>query len=322
MSKTWISSKLTRNLLNQIRVYAVKHHRYFKVKSQPTNWNWIFSKMLKHYYVSPKKRTKSQSSEASAASENSTDGPPAGVGTDGHRRQHSGAASKTGAYSFRRSPHSLRNAYPLFIDDFDDWRTKGAAAASALQQQQHHHLLQHCKTTDNMDQKRPPSGHKMQFLQFCKNYKTSNYAEHRGGHSNVSTGYTSDSSLSASVRRWNSFHSTRGECHPNKFRRERKSTSPSLEFERQRYQASSTTSTPSRSRQLRRGKSLATPEKLSSLSCSGGIGPGSSSNHSLILGAYFSAAAAEHRNVCHANTLGSASSDDTVLFKSGHTSLW
>lgn len=32
-----------------------------------------------------------------------------------------------------------------------------------------------------------------------------------------------------SVRRWNSFHSTRGECHPNKFRRDRKSTSPSID---------------------------------------------------------------------------------------------
>lgn len=201
------------------------------------------------------------------------------------------------------------------------------------QQSQTFHLLQHCKTTDSMDQKRPPSGHKMQFLQFCKNYRTSNYAELRGNNS-ASTGYTSDSSLSASVRRWNSFHSTRGECHPNKFRRERKSTSPSLEFERQRYQASSTTSTPSRSRQLRRGKSLATPEKLSSLSCSsssgggGGtnVGPGCSTNHSLILGAYFSAAAAaaaEHRHTSLTNVLGSlATADDTVLYKSGHTSLW
>lgn len=283
--------------------------------------------MLKHYYVSPKKRTKSQSSEASAASENSTDGPPTVGSIDFQRRQNNGASTKT--QSFRRSPHSLRNAYPLFIDDFDDWRTKNAVAASASQQQQqqhHHHHLQYCKTTENIDQKRPPSGHKMQFLQFCKNYKTSNYAELRGSNINsTSTGYTSDSSLSASVRRWNSFHSTRGECHPNKFRRERKSTSPSLEFERQRYQASSTTSTPSRSRQLRRGKSLATPEKLSSLSCSGGIGPGSSNNHSLILGAYFSAAAAaaaEHRHASLPNAHGSTTIDDTILFKSGHTSLW
>lgn len=36
------------------------------------------------------------------------------------------------------------------------------------------------------------------------------------------------SGLTPPVRRWNSFHSTRGECHPNKFRRERKSTSPSI----------------------------------------------------------------------------------------------
>lgn len=31
------------------------------------------------------------------------------------------------------------------------------------------------------------------------------------------------------VRRWNSFHAERGECHPNKFRRDRKSTSPSID---------------------------------------------------------------------------------------------
>lgn len=31
------------------------------------------------------------------------------------------------------------------------------------------------------------------------------------------------SGADGAVRRWNSFHSTRGECHPNKFRRERKS---------------------------------------------------------------------------------------------------
>lgn len=37
-----------------------------------------------------------------------------------------------------------------------------------------------------------------------------------------------------SVRRWNSFHSTRGECHPNKFRRDRKSTSPSIDLSGQR----------------------------------------------------------------------------------------
>lgn len=288
--------------------------------------------MLKHYYVSPKKRTKSQSSETSAASENSWDGPTT-VGSDGHRRQQNGAPAKlTGAHSFRRSPHSLRSAYSLFTDDFEDWRTKCAAAAFASQQQQHYHHLQHCKTTDNMDQKRPPSGHKMQFLQFCKNYRTSNYAELRSNNS-ANAGYTSDSSLSASVRRWNSFHSTRGECHPNKFRRERKSTSPSLEFERQRYQTSSTTSTPSRSRQLRRGKSLATPEKLSSLSCSGGttITTGNS-NHSLILGAYFSAAAAAATDHRHAS-LPNATVDDALVCrgaasmgysknKSGHTSLW
>ncbi|XP_055385503.1 uncharacterized protein LOC129614698 isoform X3 [Condylostylus longicornis] len=31
------------------------------------------------------------------------------------------------------------------------------------------------------------------------------------------------------IRRWNSFHSTRGECHPNRFRRNRKSTAPHID---------------------------------------------------------------------------------------------
>lgn len=35
------------------------------------------------------------------------------------------------------------------------------------------------------------------------------------------------SGADGAVRRWNSFHSTRGECHPNKFRQNRKSASPS-----------------------------------------------------------------------------------------------
>lgn len=46
-----------------------------------------------------------------------------------------------------------------------------------------------------------------------------------GGHADT---MTTTSGLIPPVRRWNSFHSTRGECHPNKFRRERKSTSPSI----------------------------------------------------------------------------------------------
>lgn len=35
------------------------------------------------------------------------------------------------------------------------------------------------------------------------------------------------SGAEGAVRRWNSFHSTRGECHPNKFRRDRKAASQS-----------------------------------------------------------------------------------------------
>ena len=72
------------------------------------------------------------------------------------------------------------------------------------------------------------------------------------------------------VRRWNSFHSTRGECHPNKFRRERKSTSPSIDLGSRRNFAigsgnnsalSSGSSSPSRRWELRRGKSLACDNK-------------------------------------------------------------
>lgn len=63
------------------------------------------------------------------------------------------------------------------------------------------------------------------------------------------------------VRRWNSFHSTRGECHPNKFRRDRKSTSPSIDLGRRCH------GSPSRTWELRRGKSLA--EKSTTFSKTG-----------------------------------------------------
>ncbi|GAB0092081.1 rap guanine nucleotide exchange factor 2 [Sergentomyia squamirostris] len=38
----------------------------------------------------------------------------------------------------------------------------------------------------------------------------------------------SSSNEANSLRRWNSFHASRGECHPNKIRRERKATSPCI----------------------------------------------------------------------------------------------
>lgn len=57
-----------------------------------------------------------------------------------------------------------------------------------------------------------------------------------------------------SMRRWNSFHAPRGECHPNKIRRERKATSPCI----------SEGSSDSWRRQLSRGRSLAEkPDRIS-----------------------------------------------------------
>lgn len=235
---------------------------------------------------------------------------------------------------------------------------RGAAFAShshqqQQQHQQHYHpLLQHNHT----DQKRPPSGHKMQFLQFCKTLKSANYAELRGGGSggdsnNINTGYTSDTSLSASVRRWNSFHSTRGECHPNKFRRERKSTSPSLEYERKRYQASCNAvvgwsandsmaveplkndgsmrgkhGSSLRKVELRRGKSLNTPTKMPLALCGGGGNNSinTDNNHMLMMGTHLPATTErEHRK--HPNRMhgATATTDDSFLYKSvQHSAYW
>lgn len=83
-------------------------------------------------------------------------------------------------------------------------------------------------------------------------------------------GSFSGASSNESVRRWNSFH-TRGEYHPNKIRRERKSTSGCLEYVGSRRTSTSSpllSPTISRlhsggTRELRRGKSLA--EKSSKL---------------------------------------------------------
>lgn len=61
------------------------------------------------------------------------------------------------------------------------------------------------------------------------------------------------------VRRWNSFHSTRGECHPNKFRRDRKSISPSIDLGRRSIIGGGSAT---RSWELRRGKSLAEKSSL------------------------------------------------------------
>lgn len=67
------------------------------------------------------------------------------------------------------------------------------------------------------------------------------------------------SGADSAVRRWNSFHSTRNECHPNKFRRERKSTAPNIEYGRSR----SSVSSPARGYEARRVKSLAATERTS-----------------------------------------------------------
>lgn len=73
------------------------------------------------------------------------------------------------------------------------------------------------------------------------------------------------SGAESAVRRWNSFHSTRGECHPNKFRRERKSISPSIDLGRRSIIGGGSAT---RSWELRRGKSLAEKSSLGASSLS------------------------------------------------------
>lgn len=229
--------------------------------------------MLKHYYISPKKRTKSQSSETSDNS-------------DGTR------ASPNTAINWHQTS-------PLCLHDYEHLTIKPSATSiaswltSKANQQLHTNFW--CNTncsssfpleTGKISKRRPPSG------------ITSLMTNVLAGETNMSC---DGGNTSASVRRWNSFHSTRGECHPNKFRRERKSTSPSLEFERKRYLANSANVAQSRSRELRRGKSLATP-------CGG-------SSSSLISGTQFTDR--------YGNSGSVHCSDDALLLKSGiATSLW
>lgn len=278
--------------------------------------------MYKHYYVAPIKRTKSQSSDASNSSETCMNDVVDGTASEWHP---SSAASTSVANESHLTSCGLNAGMQL--------RMSAAAIASWLTSRASY-TINHPRQQSipsEYPQKRPPSGltSLLTSAAFGGTAATASASSspNPSAQPAPATGPVTatsksavdhaGSSATAPVRRWNSFHSTRGECHPNKFRRERKSTSPSLEYERKRYQSVSTTSTPSRSRQLRRGKTLATPEKLSSFAY------GNSYNCSL--GSYLAsssssvnAAVNDHRSY----SLGGRVTDDSILLRCGIASVW
>lgn len=173
--------------------------------------------MLKHYYVSPKKRSKSQSSEASNTSDNSD-------------------TNKSGT----ASPSHWSNASPFSPAQEDDKThnsdtnisTAHKSYESRLSRMRLASLLKTPLSFSNaMSYSRMRLSHLPAGASFCIGHSYGNAS----GNAAINDDPTSSGSQ-APVRRWNSFHSTRGECHPNKFRRERKSTSPSLELERNNRQ--------------------------------------------------------------------------------------
>ncbi|XP_037926120.1 rap guanine nucleotide exchange factor 2 isoform X3 [Hermetia illucens] len=142
-------------------------------------------------------------------------------------------------------------------------------------------------------------------------------------------GQPPENASSEVMRRWNSFHSTHGECHPNRFRRNRKSTSPSIDAGRLRklsaiaHHHQHQSSTPPRHRygrhsvqddsqlttprawQLRRGKSLAenTP--------AGGISPVEEMTHLMV-----QQQVQQHmqaKNVSNSSSFNASVSDDGSL---------
>lgn len=183
--------------------------------------------MLKHYYVSPKKRSKSQSSEASDTSDTAE----MGAGGDYMKR----TAART-----IHSPHEKTLSEPNVN-----------IAASPIHYPSAGHIFGEYTIPENERYPfaEPSTPHKkleMRLSRMRLAHAFSNavtYSRSRLAHlpTGVSFSHVYGSTLNAGqmdnpnqiglippVRRWNSFHSTRGECHPNKFRRERKSTSPSI----------------------------------------------------------------------------------------------
>lgn len=234
--------------------------------------------MLKHYYNSPKKRAMSQNAEsANVSEEEQNDNSRA---TTPCKQEEKSIPMKSASSSIvswiSTKAHHQRQSIP--------WVRNSSMHGSKE------------SIEENLLRKRPPSG---------VSAFTSNAI---GGICGGNAGRDTDNN--ASVRRWNSFHSTRGECHPNKFRRERKSDSPSLEQERKRYQDSFDLPSHAKIYELRRGKSFGAAHKASL------------SNISTDLPLSSTSFPATNSSSQYQDKNGGNNSSDGVSEKDGTTSFW
>lgn len=185
--------------------------------------------MLKHYYISPKKRSKSQSSDTSESTEPAVN-------------NHHDCLSDLMKYTKNVSRNTFHSSHEI-----DSCDTNLNLSSSADRDQLHYDHLSETSTPIQCSQKSYETRLSRMRLTHAFSHAVS-YSRSRLAHlpagASICIGHvygnvlgtgngenptqTSSCGLTPPVRRWNSFHSTRGECHPNKFRRERKSTSPSI----------------------------------------------------------------------------------------------
>lgn len=232
--------------------------------------------MLKHYYNSPKKRAMSQSLDAATTSEDEQ--------SDYNRV----------AVQCKPEEKSITLKSTSHTSSIVSWISTKAhhprQSLSWVRNSSMHGSKEGIEDTNPL-KKRPPSG--------ISSIVSNTISGGGGGR---------DADNNASVRRWNSFHSTRGECHPNKFRRERKSDSPSLEHERKRYQENSDLPSHAKVYELRRGKSFGAAQKTSLTNISTDI-----PLHSTAASTSFQ---------CQDKNDSNASSSDGVSHKDGTISFW
>ncbi|XP_031621051.1 rap guanine nucleotide exchange factor 2 isoform X3 [Contarinia nasturtii] len=200
--------------------------------------------MLKHYYVSPKKRSKSQSSEASDGSDTAT----SCIEHHEYLTDFMRATKNISRKAFH-SFHEITSSEPNVSIASSHTIQASVVLSASADPSQHDHENSHSSENTTPIQT-PQKSYETRLTRMrlahafstAVTYSRSRFAHlpsgtsfcstHIGAHGIGNAEPTSTSGLTPPVRRWNSFHSTRGECHPNKFRRERKSTSPSIVISR------------------------------------------------------------------------------------------
>lgn len=185
--------------------------------------------MFKHYYVSPKKRSKSQCSDTSEPTE-----PLSSI-----EHQHclsefvknisqrtfcsfNDITSSNPNVSIATSPSHGGNDGLHTSETSTPTQTPHKSYETRLSRMRFAHAFSNAVSYSRTRLAHLPAG-----ASFCVGHVYGSVLN-TGNAEICQTNNNQTSGLTPPVRRWNSFHSTRGECHPNKFRRDRKSTSPSI----------------------------------------------------------------------------------------------